>query len=110
VLDDELLDSSMPDAGHLVHLWQVIDRDMMKGGPVANLLARAREEAREALAALVGVEATDQKLILRLQNEVRRYADLVRWVQATLQSGRNAWLELNDEERQSVLQATGVLE
>lgn len=109
MLDDRVLDDAMPDAGRLVQIWQALDRDLMKGGPTANLLAQAREEAREALAALVAVDAADQKTILRLQNEVRRYADLMRWVETSIQAGRNAWLEISDEDRQEVLHASGVL-
>ena len=71
--------------------------------PLAAVLGRARLAAAEALAAIVSVDPeVDPKEIRRLQNEVRRFEDLVCFLRQILLEGRERALEIADAERQEL--------
>jgi hypothetical protein len=67
--------------------------------PLIAVLAKARREAADAIAALVDQPPTDAAAITRLQNEVRRFADLVRWLQEIVSQGLDQRYEVADAER-----------
>ena len=67
--------------------------------PLLAVLARARREAAEAIAALVDTPPSDAAAIARLQNEVRRFADLVRFLREIVMDGLDERYEVADAER-----------
>lgn len=67
--------------------------------PLIAVLAKARAEAADALAALVDVDAENAPEVRRLQNEVRRFADLVRWLKEIVAAGLDDRFEVEDAER-----------
>jgi hypothetical protein len=67
--------------------------------PLIAVLAKARREAADALAALADAPCTDANAIARLQNEVRRFADLVRWLREIVNEGLDDRYEVADGER-----------
>jgi hypothetical protein len=67
--------------------------------PLIAVLAKARREAAEAIAALVDQAPSDAAAIARLQNEVRRFADLVRWLKEIVNEGLDQRYEVADSER-----------
>ena len=67
--------------------------------PLIAVLAKARREAADAIAALVDMAPSDAAAIARLQNEVKRFADLVRWLQEIVNEGIDQRYEVADTER-----------
>jgi hypothetical protein len=67
--------------------------------PLIAVLAKARREAAEALAALVDADPENACDLRRLQNEVRRFADLVRWLKEIVSTGLDEGYEVADAER-----------
>ena len=67
--------------------------------PLIAVLAKARREAAEAIAALVDTPPSDATAIARLQNEVRRFADLVRFLREIVNEGLDERYEVADAER-----------
>jgi hypothetical protein len=67
--------------------------------PLIAVLAKARREAAEAIAALVDTPPSDAAAIARLQNEVRRFADLVRFLREIVNDGLDERYEVADAER-----------
>jgi hypothetical protein len=67
--------------------------------PLIAVLAKARREAADAIAALVDTAPSDAAAIARLQNEVKRFADLVRWLQEIVNEGIDQRYEVADTER-----------
>ncbi|MBV8755405.1 MAG: hypothetical protein JO328_21335 [Hyphomicrobiales bacterium] len=67
--------------------------------PLLAVLAKARREAAEAIAALVDTAPSDAAAIARLQNEVRRFADLVRFLREIVNEGLDERYEVTDAER-----------
>ena len=74
-----------------------------KKGPLANLLAMAKDEAIAALAQMVTADPEDAKAIRNLQNRAQRYRDLLRWTCAMLSEGREAWDQLDMAEQESII-------
>jgi hypothetical protein len=72
-------------------------RDGMR--PLIAVLAKARKEAGEAIAALVDTAPSDAAAIARLQNEVRRFADLVRFLREIVNDGLDQRYQVADAER-----------
>lgn len=68
-----------------------------KYAPMKIILAKARAQAMAALDALIMVDAAETITIRALQNEVRRYDDLVAWVQETITEGKEADRYLDEE-------------
>ena len=79
--------------------------ELPKGGPVLNLVAQSRLEAADALMAMISVSAEDSIEILRLQTEIRRHIDLIRWINSTVNAGRQAYALLKAEEAVAVQDA-----
>jgi hypothetical protein len=67
--------------------------------PLIAVLAKARREAGEAIAALVDTPPHDPAAIARLQNEVKRFADLVRFLREIVMDGLDERYEVADAER-----------
>ena len=67
--------------------------------PLIAVLAKARREAAFAIAALVDTPASDAAAIARLQNEVKRFADLVRFLREIVMDGLDERYEVADAER-----------
>jgi hypothetical protein len=67
--------------------------------PLIAVLAKARRDAAEAIAALVDTPPSDTAAIARLQNEVRRFADLVRFLREIVNEGLDERYEVADAER-----------
>lgn len=67
----------------------------LRSEPLLVVLNAAKERAADALAALVHVDSADQAAIRKLQNEVRRFDDLVKWLHELLIAGPEAERQLN---------------
>jgi hypothetical protein len=67
--------------------------------PLVAVLAKARREAADAIAALVDTAPSDSQAIARLQNEVRRFADLVRFLREIVNEGMDQRYQVADAER-----------
>jgi hypothetical protein len=67
--------------------------------PLVAVLAKAKAQAADAIAALVDTPASDAAAITRLQNEVKRFADLVRWLKEIVNEGLDQRYEVADAER-----------
>ena len=67
--------------------------------PLIAVLAKARREAALSIAALVDTPPSDAAAIARLQNEVRRFADLVRFLREIVMDGLDERYEVADAER-----------
>jgi len=67
--------------------------------PLIAVLAKARREAADALAALIEMAPSDAAAIVRLQNEVKRFADLVRFLRDIVNEGLDERYEVTDAER-----------
>jgi hypothetical protein len=69
-------------------------------------LARARKAAIEATKLLVECPPFEAQRIMRLQNEVRRFADLHDWLLNAQTRAGEAWAALPDDEREAVIAFT----
>ena len=67
--------------------------------PLIAVLAKAKAQAADAIAALVDVAPSDATAIARLQNEVKRFADLVRFLREIVNEGLDQRYEVADAER-----------
>jgi hypothetical protein len=67
--------------------------------PLIAVLAKAKAQASEAIAALIDTPPSDAAAIARLQNEVRRFADLVRFLREIVNDGLDERYEVADAER-----------
>ena len=72
--------------------------------PLIAVLAKAKGQAADALAALIDVDAENAPEVRRLQNEVRRFADLVRWLKEIVAAGLDDRFEVEDAERDELEQ------
>jgi|GEM_PF-6332882 len=66
-------------------------------GIAAVVLLKARHSAAKALIDLAEADAEDPKEIRRLQNEVRRYFDILGWVNQAIASGKESLQFLRNE-------------
>lgn len=76
-----------------------------EGGIPAAIVLRAREEAQAANLSLLTVDPTNASEVMRLQGEVRRYLDLLKWLAETVEAGKTAakrWDALSPEERRFI--------
>lgn len=73
--------------------------------PVLFLLKKARESAVEAMDALVFCDPTDAVMVRQLQNEIRRYDDLVAWCREIISEGKEADRLLTEIEREEFASA-----
>src|ERR1043165_5308305 len=73
------------------------ERDGMR--PLIAVLAKAKVQAAAAIAALIDAPPSDAAAIARLQNEVRRFADLVRFLREIVNDGLDESYEVADAER-----------
>ena len=73
------------------------ERDGMR--PLIAVLAKAKAQAAEAIAALVDAAASDAAAIARWQNEVKRFADLVRFLREIVNDGLDQRYQVADAER-----------
>lgn len=78
-----------------------IEKDA-KHRPVIIILAKARSEAMKAMKALVMVDCQQADTIRILQNEIRRYDDLVAWVNEIIQDGKEADRQISEEEQADI--------
>jgi hypothetical protein len=67
--------------------------------PLIAVLAKARREAADAIALLVEADPAKPDEVGRLQNEVKRFADLVRWLREIVNEGLDQRYEVADAER-----------
>jgi hypothetical protein len=89
---------------HAVEVARDIEEQMTaraKDGfrPLPALLGKARQKALVAVLALVDIDPNAANAIQRLQNEVRRYDDLVQFTRELVAAGLEAEHDLTDEER-----------
>jgi hypothetical protein len=66
-------------------------------------IASAREEAIEATRQLLTVDPYATQEIMTLQNEVKRFAELIVWIQNAHQNARDAYALLPETEQAEVL-------
>ena len=69
--------------------------------PLVDILHRAKDAAAAAMAALVSIDPEEPKEIRNLQNEVRRFDDLVRFIREMLAEGYDR-MAIPDEDRRSL--------
>jgi hypothetical protein len=67
--------------------------------PLIAVLAKARHEAADAIALLVEADPLRSDEVGKLQNEVRRFADLVRWLKEIVNEGLDQRYQVADAER-----------
>ena len=67
--------------------------------PLIAVLAKAKAQAADAIAALVDAAPSDAAAIARLQNEVKRFADLVRFLREIVNEGLDERYEVEDSLR-----------
>jgi hypothetical protein len=67
--------------------------------PLIAVLAKAKAQAADAIAALVDTPPSDAAAIARLQNEVKRFADLVRFLREIVNDGLDQKYAVADAER-----------
>ena len=75
------------------------------GDPIIAMLVKARKEAASALAALADVDPVKTGEILKLQTEICRFRDLVRWLTALVQEGFEADRVISEEAREELIDA-----
>lgn len=75
--------------------------------PVLWLLAQQRTKAREAMAKLVEVDATETEAIRSLQSEIRLYGDLVTSCQDLMVRGREADAAIAERDRSDMAEIVG---
>lgn len=73
--------------------------------PVLFLLKKARESAVQAMDALVFCDPSEASLVRQLQNEIRRYDDLVAWCREIISEGKEADRLLSEIEREEFASA-----
>ena len=71
--------------------------------PVVTILLKAREKAAQALTALAFIDVNEPKAITLLQNEVRRYDDLVRWFAELVAEGLENDAEITAADREEMI-------
>jgi len=82
-LDDDGVDSAELDA-EAVDAIEAIDQledSINSGGVIARLLLDAKKTSDAARVALVTVDPTDSRLIMKLQYLVGRFDDLMHWIE-----------------------------
>jgi len=72
--------------------------------PVVAMLMKARKEAAESVRPLIDCDATDATKIRELQGKLRRYDDLVRWLQEIVTHGMFLKGLIDDEDRQELVE------
>lgn len=72
----------------------------LKSEPLLVVINHAKEQAATALVALATVDPENPAEIRRLQNEVRRFDDLVSWLRELLIAGPEAERQLSDMQMQ----------
>lgn len=75
--------------------------------PIVLMLQRAKMDAATALAALTDANPEDPMLIRKLQNDVRRYEDIYRWLGDVVSVGREAESQISDEDRDEMIEILG---
>ena len=79
-----------------------LQRELMAkidGRSILLFLLSARSRAVIALDKLSTVLPTDTDAVLLLQNEVRRYKDMLRWMDEVMIEGEQAWSQLDDRDQ-----------
>lgn len=67
-------------------------------GSLRDILERAREDAGDAVTALVNADPFDAKNVRELQWKVQRFNSLWEYIKEILEEGRSAQSDMNDEE------------
>lgn len=67
--------------------------------PVAYMLAEARKKAAKAILLFIDVDPHDWKLILRLQNEIKVYDDMVTAARSVIAHGEDAKHRITEKDR-----------
>lgn len=70
------------------------------GTPLQWLLKRFRQEAAQSLAALVDVDPYEAADVRRLQDDVKRFRDTVRFLQQAISAGEDAHFKLDATDRE----------
>lgn len=93
-----------------INLADLLEREFKKSpnGPTSHLMAKAVTGAINATRELLEVDPHDWASVQRLQNEVRRFQDMARWIGEAVSDGDAAYQELSEEERAELLQALGM--
>jgi hypothetical protein len=95
------------DLARALDLGDLIENEANQAGALAHFTAYAREEAIEAASAILDLNPYDVGFIARfcsLQNEVRRYRELVAWTLKSQHAAKDAWDQLDPEEQRAIAQ------
>lgn len=72
--------------------------------PVLTVLSMARSQAADALACLADADAENPKEIRKLQNEIKRFADLCLWFRRIVEEGHEAEQHITQQEREELIE------
>lgn len=78
-----------------------------KGGVWITLLRLARKASIAATVRIAVADPNDTKLIMRLQNEMRRYSDLVAWIKQIIENVQEAEEQATEDDRILIEQLRG---
>lgn len=92
-----------------MRLAHAIDADLSKptkkqpaGQSYQLVLARARHEAALAMNMLVQADPGEPNIIRALQNDVKRYLEMIEWTRQALIDGSEAARDITEQDRQAV--------
>lgn len=83
--------------------WVSQDTSNPKDSILLAQIASAREEAIESTRQLLTADPFNAKQIMTLQNEVKRFAELIVWIHDAHQNARDAYALLPPEEQAEVI-------
>jgi hypothetical protein len=88
------------DTGEILALGAAMEKDehilMMA------LMGKARRDASNALLRLATIPPTDTESIIWLQNEIRRYSDIIRWMRECKRMAQDQFNELAANDRDAI--------
>ena len=81
-----------------IALAEDIENDFVSrsGGPIAFIVTQAKTEAAAALKLMIETPPGDVETIRSLQNEVRRFQDIVAWLRQAVVAGDEAYAQLDE--------------
>jgi hypothetical protein len=79
--------------------------NLQGGGPILVMLEKAKHEAVDAYAALAIADPHKPDEIIPLQNRIRYFDEVMRWMKEIAEEGRNYDLRMTEQERDELADA-----
>lgn len=100
-LDDDGVDSADLDAEAVaaIEAIDLLEDSINSGGVVARLLLDAKKKSDIARVALVTIDPTNSRAIMRLQWEVGRFDDLMNWINDVREGAEAALEDFTESDR-----------